>query len=60
MTELKVVALKEVLITIALLCGATYFLTKKKVKKDMQSEIDAAYRRGYNECLDNMKKKGTA
>ena len=31
MKELKVVSLKEALGAIALLCGLTYFLTKKKV-----------------------------
>lgn len=57
MKEIKVVTLKDALLTLAAVCGVTYFFTKKKFKRDYQKELDDAYRRGYNECLDNMKKK---
>lgn len=57
MKEIKVVTLKDALLTLAAVCGVTYFFTKKKCKRDYQKELDDAYRRGYNECLDNMKKK---
>lgn len=57
MPIMRVVSLKEVLLLLTVLGAGVYFVTKKKVKKDMQADIDAAYRRGYNECLENLKKK---
>lgn len=60
MKELKVVSLKEALGAIALLCGLTYFLTKKKANKDNLIDQAREYQRGYNDGLAAAAKAQTA
>ena len=55
--QYKVVSIGDALLSIGALCLLTFFLTKKKVKSDMQAELGREYQRGYNDALASIARR---